>query len=299
MILYGTNPIAWSNDDDPSLGGHITLQQCLSETAQIGFDGIEKGNKFPTEASALEATLGVHGLKYVSGWHSLNLLENTIEQEIADAQSDLTLLKALGCKVMIVCETSNTVHGNPEIAVNDRHTLSEGQWVTFCEGVEAVAAHCAEQGITLVYHPHVGTICQTEDEIDRLMAGTGPHTHLLLDTGHVWFAGGDPEAVAKRHAARIKHMHAKNVRGEVRDRVVNDNLSFLDGVRAGVFTVPGDPEGAVTFEPCLEILAGQNYEGWLVIEAEQDPDARNPFEYQSLGLNTLKAMAKETGLDRP
>ena len=297
MIRYGTNPIAWSNDDDPSLGGHISLEQCLSEAGEIGFDGIEKGNKFPTDPEELRSTLATHGLVYVSGWHSLNLLVNSVEDEKAAIQAHIDTLKANGCSVAIVCETSNTVHGNDSVAVADRSTLSDAEWDRFCAGVEAVAQYCAEQGITLAYHPHMGTIIQTEEEIDKLMAGTGPSTHLLLDTGHVYFANGDPLAVAKRHAARIAHVHTKNVRPDIKAQVENDNLSFLEGVRRGVFTVPGDKDGVIDFPPVLSVLAAQNYSGWLVIEAEQDPDQRNPFEYQSLGLKTLKSMTAVAGLD--
>lgn len=298
MIQYGTNPIAWTNDDDPTLGAEISLEQCLTETAEIGFDGIEKGNRFPKDAEQLRAVLGAHGLKYVSGWHSLNLLVNSVDDEKTAIQPHLDMLKAHGCKVAIACETSNTVHGNDAVPVNARETLADDAWPEFGAKVEAVAQHCADQGITLVYHPHLGTICQTEDEIDSLMANTGPSMHLLLDTGHVFFAGGDPHAVAKRHMGRVKHIHAKNVRPDIMDQVLNDNLSFLEGVRRGVFTVPGDKEGAVDFMPVLKEAAAHNYEGWLVIEAEQDPGVRNPFEYQSLGLRSLKAMAHDAGLDK-
>ncbi|WP_416798246.1 myo-inosose-2 dehydratase [Ciceribacter azotifigens] len=298
MILYGTNPIAWSNDDDRTLGAHISLDQCLDETAKIGFDGIEKGHKFPTDPAGLKAVLEPRGLRFVSGWHSLNLLTNSIEEEKAAMQPALDLLKAMGSKVIIVCETSNAIHGDDAVAVNDRPKLSDGDWKTFGAGVEALAEYAAGQGITLVYHHHMGTIVESEEEIDRLMENTGPHAHLLLDTGHCLFGGGNPERVAKKYMHRVGHIHAKNVRPVVAKEVRDENLSFLEGVRRGVFTVPGDAEGGVDFPPVLRIAAGHGYEGWLVIEAEQDPDVRNPFEYQSLGLKSLKAMAKSAGLDK-
>ncbi len=298
MILYGTNPIAWTNDDDRTIGAHISLEQCLKDAGDIGFDGIEKGHKFPTEAKALKATLDPFGLRYVSGWHSLNLLVNSVEDEKRSIQDDLDLLKAMGCKVVIVCETSNTVHGNDKVAVNDRPRLAADQWSKFGAGVEAVAEYCAGQGISLVYHHHMGTIVETEDEIDLLMKHTGPHTHLALDTGHVFFGGGNPESVARKYMDRVRHIHAKNVRPDIMGQVRKEGLSFLEGVRRGVFTVPGDPEGAVDFEPVLQIAAAHGYQGWLVIEAEQDSKVRDPFKYQSMGLKTLKAMARATGLDK-
>ncbi len=298
MISYGTNPIAWSNDDDRSLGAHISLEQCLDETAKIGFDGIEKGHKFPQDPAGLKAVLEPRGLRYVSGWHSLNLLTQSIEDEKAAMQPALDLLKAMGSKVIIVCETSNAIHGNDAVAVNDRPKLSEGDWAKFGAGVEALAEYAAAQGIALVYHHHMGTIVESEDEIDKLMAHTGPHAKLLLDTGHCLFGGGNPERVAKNHMARVGHIHAKNIRPVIARQVRDENLSFLEGVRRGVFTVPGDKEGGVDFLPVLRIAAQHGYQGWLVIEAEQDPDVRNPFEYQSLGLKSLKAMAREAGLDK-
>ncbi|NSZ15200.1 myo-inosose-2 dehydratase [Agrobacterium vitis] len=298
MILYGTNPIAWSNDDDRTLGAHISLDQCLDETAKIGFDGIEKGHKFPQEPAALRAVLEPRGLRYVSGWHSLNLLTNSIEDEKAAMQPALDLLKAMGSKVIIVCETSNAIHGDDGKPVNDRPKLADGDWATFGAGVEALAEYAAAQGIALVYHHHMGTIVESEEEIDKLMANTGPHAKLLLDTGHCLFGGGNPERVATNYMGRVGHIHAKNIRPVIAKQVRDEKLSFLEGVRRGVFTVPGDSEGGVNFPPVLKIAGEHGYQGWLVIEAEQDPDVRNPYDYQSLGLASLKAMAKAAGLDK-
>lgn len=298
MILYGTNPIAWSNDDDRSLGAHITLDQCLDETAEIGFDGIEKGHKFPQEAAALKAVLEPRKLRYVSGWHSLNLLVNSVEEEKKAMQPALDLLNAMGSKVIIVCETSNAIHGDNDKPLSERPVLEEARWEEFGTGVEALAEFAAAQGIALVYHHHMGTVVQSEDEIDLLMQHTGPHTKLLLDTGHCLFGGGDPERVAKKHMGRVGHIHAKNVRPAIATEVRDQSLSFLEGVRRGVFTVPGDAEGGVDFTPVLKVAADKAYQGWLVIEAEQDPEVRNPYQYQSLGLKSLKSFAREAGLDK-
>ncbi|WP_413206392.1 myo-inosose-2 dehydratase [Rhodospirillum sp. A1_3_36] len=297
MIHYGTNPIAWSNDDDQTLGADISLERCLSEAASIGFDGLEKGHKMPGDAAALKAVLAPHGLAFVSGWHSLNLLTQSVDEEKAAIQPHLDLLKAMGCSVCIVCETSNAIHGRDDRPISQSPALSDGDWAQFGADVEAIATHCAEQGIRLAYHHHMGTVVETPDEIDAFMAHTGPQTALLLDTGHALFGGGDPEALAAKYMGRIAHIHCKNVRPAVRDQVRAEGLSFLEGVRRGVFTVPGDPEGVVAFEPVLRIAAEHGYEGWLVIEAEQDPAVRNPVEYQSLGLRSLRAMARATGLD--
>jgi len=296
MILFGTNPIAWSNDDDRRIGAHLTLEDCLSDCEKIGFDGIEKGHKFPTEPQALRAVLDPHGLRFVSGWHSTNLLVNDVETEKAAMQPALDLLKAMGSDVIIVCETSNAIHGDDGKAVNDRPRLTEAQWKPFADGIEALAAFAADQGVRLAYHHHMGTVIESEAEIGRLMALTGPATHLLLDTGHATFGGGDPLALAQRHMDRVAHIHAKNIRPEVMARVRAEGLSFLEGVRQGVFTVPGDPAGMVDFTPVLRVAAQHGYRGWLVIEAEQDPMKANPLKYQMMGLACLKHFAWQAGL---
>jgi inosose dehydratase len=297
MILYGTNPIAWSNDDDQTLGADISLEQCLTDAGRIGFDGIEKGHKMPLDPALLKAALAPHGLRFVSGWHSLNLLTGSVADEKVAIQPHLDLLKAMGCKVCIVCETSNAIHGADGVPLSRSPVLPMDRWPAFGADVEAIAAFVADQGLTLVYHHHMGTIVETPEEIDLFMAHTGPKTKLLFDTGHCYFGGGDPTEVAARHMGRVRHLHAKNVRPAVRDQVRDQSLSFLEGVRRGVFTVPGDPEGGVDFAPVLKIAADHGYDGWLVIEAEQDPAVRGPFEYQGMGLRALKSMARAAGLD--
>lgn len=298
MILYGTNPIAWSNDDDQSLGADISLGQCLREAGEIGFDGIEKGHKMPTTPDSLKMALAPHGLQFISGWHSLNLLTISVAEEKQAIQPHLDLLKSMGCKVCIVCETSNAIHGRDDLPLSETPILPADKWAGFGADVEAIAIYCADQGITLVYHHHMGTIVETASEIDAFMANTGPATKLLLDTGHAWFAGVDPEALAQKYMPRVGHLHAKNVRPDIKAQVEGEGLSFLEGVRRGVFTVPGDMDGAVPFGPVLKVAANHGYSGWLVIEAEQDPAVRNPFDYQTMGLKALKETARATGLDK-
>ncbi len=299
MILYGTNPIAWANDDDQSIGAHIPTEQILREAGrEIGFDGIENGHRWPDDPQALKALLAEYGLRFISGWYSTELLTRSVEDEIVAVQPHLAKLKANDCRVCIACECSNTVHGNPTVAVNDRPRLSADEMAAFGAKMEQFAAYLSGQGITLVYHHHMGTVVENPDEIDAFMAATGPATHLLFDAGHCTFGGGNPEEVLRRHAPRVAHFHAKNIRRPVTKRVRAEKLSFLQGVLAGAFTVPGDPEGAIDFLPLLRILAEAGYDGWLVIEAEQDPEARNPLHYQSMGLRALRKAAQDAGLDQ-
>jgi len=298
MIRYATNPIAWSNDDDQTLGANISLQQCLQEAASIGFSGIEKGHKMPSQAAALKAALLPYKLDFVSGWHSLNLLTHSVEAEKIAIQPHLDLLKAMGCKVCIVCETSNAIHGQAHLPLGKSPTLPPNQWQKFGADVEQIAQYCTDQGVTLVYHHHMGTIVESAKEIDAFMAHTGPATQLLLDTGHAHLANIDPVQLAEKYMHRVGHLHMKNVRPAIKQQLESEALSFLQGVTLGVFTVPGDAEGCVDFEAVLKVAAQHDYQGWLVIEAEQDPDVYSPLTYQTMGLKALKAMALSAGLDK-
>ncbi|MPQ95848.1 myo-inosose-2 dehydratase [Thioclava sp. JE_KL1] len=298
MIRFGTNPIAWANDDDHSLGAHIPTEQILREAAEIGFDGIENGHRWPQDdPEALKQLLSGYGLAFVSGWYSLNLLTQSVEDEKVAIQPHLDKLKHNGCTVCIACETSNSVQGQ-DVPLSEKPVLREAEMAAFGAKIEELAAFTAGQGVDLVYHHHMGTVVETSAEIDAFMAATGPATKLLFDAGHCYFGGDgiDPVPILRKYVDRVRHFHAKNVRPEVMRQVRDTGMSFMDGVRAGVFTVPGDPEGGVEFGPLLRILKEAGYDGWIVIEAEQDPDLRNPFEYQSLGLKTLKSAAVEAGL---
>lgn len=300
MIFYGTNPIAWSNDDDHSIGDHLSLDDCLSDCREIGFDGIEKGHKMPSEGPALKAALGDYGLRFVGGWHSTNILAEgaTLESEKAAMDAHIAMSKAAETDVLIVCECSNTVHGCPDRPVNDRPVLSDVEWDRFMEGINALAAHASVQGMRFYYHHHMGSCVESGADIDRFMAAAGPDTLLLLDTGHCLFGGADPVAVARKYMDRVGHIHCKNIRRPVMERVRADGLSFIEGVKRGAFTVPGDPEGCVAFEPVLKIAAEHGYQGWLVIEAEQDSAVRDPLHYQRMGYEALRRMAIAAGLDR-
>jgi inosose dehydratase len=298
MIRYATNPIAWSNDDDRTLGADIPLDQCLDETARIGFDGIEKGHKMPDDGPALKEKLGAHGLVLASAWYSSHLLARSIAEEKKAIQPHLDMLKANGCSICIVAETSNAIHGDDARALADKPVLPAGDWKAFGAAMEELAQFTASQGLQLAYHHHMGTIVEKREEIGRFMEATGPATGLLLDTGHALFGGSDPVELAASYMHRVRHIHCKNTRPAIRAQVWTQKLSFLEGVRRGVFTVPGDPEGDVSFEPVLGIAADHGYSGWLVIEAEQDPAVRNPFRYQSMGLKALKQMAAASGLDK-
>lgn len=293
IVRLGTNPIAWSNDDLIELGGETPLETCLEEAREAGFSGIELGNKFPRRADVLKPILNAHGLELISGWYSSNLLERPAAEEIAALQDHLSLLKAAGCEVMVFAETTGAVHGDRSASLKSRPTLSNFDWEQLTRRLTKVGNYLADQGVRLAYHHHMGTVIETEAEIDRLMAETGSNVGLLFDTGHAFFAGGTLKRIAENHAGRIVHVHCKDIREEKLDDVQTNDMSFLDGVIEGVFTVPGD--GMIDFKAALTPLAKASYSGWLVVEAEQDPARANPLQYAKLGWANLNRLAKEVG----
>lgn len=294
-VTLGINPITWTNDDMPELGGEIPLEVCLAEARLAGFAGIEIGGKFPRKPGMLRPILGAHSLDLVSGWYSAQLRRRSAADEIEAVGAHLALLAAMGCKAMVFAEGHGSTDGDPDAALSARPVLADSEWGGFCSRLDAVARHLRHQGVRLAFHHHMGTVIQTEAEIDRLMAETSDDVGLLLDTGHLVFAGGDPVAVARRHANRIAHVHCKDVRADVLARVLREDRSFLGAVLDGVFTVPGD--GSIDFAAVLAQLRPADYAGWLVVEAEQDPAKAHPLTYARMGFTNLKTAAEAAGLE--
>jgi inosose dehydratase len=293
-VRIGINPITWTNDDLPALGGDTPLETCLAETRLAGYAGIELGNKFPRSAETLRPILDRHGLALISGWYSGRLLERSVDEEIAAIEDHLALLAALGCKVMVFAETTGGIGDDRAAKLSRRPVLAAGDWKDLAAKLTAVAEHLRRRGVAMAFHHHMGTVVETPEEIDRLMALAGPAVGLLLDTGHLAYAGGDALAVARRHIARINHVHCKDIRRAVLERMRAADSSFLDAVVAGVFTVPGD--GAIDYAPLFGVLKEAGYQGWLVVEAEQDPAKAHPLTYARLGYRYLSATAAEAGL---
>jgi myo-inosose-2 dehydratase len=289
-VRLGANPIIWSNDDLRELGADITLETCLSQARDIGFEGMELGHKFPRDPRALAAVLERFALKCVSGWYSAELLVWGVREELTRLRPHLELLKAMGSPVLVFAEVSQAVHGDLRRPLSERPLLTARNWRELGRRLTEVAAATAAQGVRLAYHHHMGTVVQSAADIDTLMAATGPEVGLLLDTGHAAFAGADPAALARRYAPRIAHVHAKDVRAAVCERARSGNWSFLRAVLEGVFTVPGD--GSVAFAPVFAEL--RDYSGWVVLEAEQDPRVADPLTYATRGYQNLKRLLSES-----
>lgn len=288
-VKIGINPISWCNDDLPSLGGETTLDTILREGSEIGYQGFELGNKFPRTATELKAVLVPYGVECVSGWYSGYLAERSAEEEIAAVEGHLRLLVESGCQVMVYGEVGGSIQGQIGTALYKRPTFtSEEAWQQYAAKLNIFAAHLASRGIKLAYHHHMGAFVETPADVDKLMALTGPDVGLLFDTGHMYFAGGDPLTELNKHIDRVVHVHCKDVRAEVLRRARNGSWSFLQSVLNGAFTVPGD--GDIQFGPILARLAQHGYQGWLVVEAEQDPTIAPSYEYAQKGFNTLSGL---------
>jgi len=288
-VRIGINPLTWSNDDLPSLGRDISLETCLREAAATGYAGVELGHKFPRQPRTLGPILAKHKLALVSGWYSLRLLERDAAAEFEAMQPHMELLTALGSNVMVCAEVTGAVHSDMNSRLSRRPQLTKAPFDTFAERLSELAGRMRARGTRLAYHHHMGTVIQSEAEIDALMAACQPQVELLLDTGHLAFAGGDPVRAARNHAARIAHVHCKDIRPDVLQRTCNADSSFLEAVLQGVFTVPGD--GCIDYEAVFAPLREAKYKGWLVIEAEQDPAIADPVTYATKGFETLRRLS--------
>lgn len=293
QLKFGMSPISWTNDDLPQLGGDTSLETCLRETRQAGYSGTEMGGKFPRDEASLRRVLAAHDLKLVSGWYSGTLLDNTVAREIERIKPQLELFAALEAPVIVYGETWQTVQNRRDQPLQNKPLLAEAEFPAYGERLTGAAEYCAGQGVPLTFHHHMGTGVETEEELDRVMANTGEAVGLLVDTGHLLFAGGDILAVIARYGSRINHVHAKDIRAEVLATVNRETDSFLDCVLRGVFTVPGD--GMIDYRGVMQALAEQRYEGWVIVEAEQDPALADPYEYACIGYRALQQAALAAG----
>ena len=292
-VRIGINPIGWTNDDLPSLGGDTPLETCLSETRIAGFSGTEMGGKFPKTSGELRPLLGSHGLVLVSGWYDGRIHERDLDAEWNAILPHMTLLRDLGCRHVVYADTSGRSEGDLFAPISRRPKLADAEWVSYGKRLTALAERMADFGVGMAFHHHMGTIVETDAEVDRLMASTGPAVGLLYDCGHCVFSGGNPVAMLRRHVARVVHVHCKDARKDLLQKARATDESFMQAVLDGVLTVPGD--GFIDFPTLLATLHEAGYEGWLVSEAEQDPAKAHPLTYARLGFSNLVRMALQAG----
>jgi len=278
-VRLGVTPTLWWNDDFASIDIGVTFEQCVSEMALAGFEGCSVGHKYPTDPSVLRSALELRGLRVSEPWTSTYFTSQAMDETtVRTFRKSLKFIKDMGGTDMVVAEFGGAVNPLPVALFANSPVFDDRQWKALCSGMNRLGEIAAAEGMRLCYHHHMGTGVMVRADTDRLMAGTDPDlVHLCLDTGHAAFAGDDPLALARDYGPRIGHVHLKSVRPEVVAVVREKGLSFQEAIEAGVFTVPGD--GAVDFVPILQSLADSGFQGWLVVEAEQDPAKAPPLEY--------------------
>lgn len=291
----GIAPIAWSNDDLPELGSQTTLETCLQEASAAGFSGVETGGKFPKTASEMKSALAPHGLSLVSGWYSGTVLDapDDLAAEKDKAAAQLALFREMGANCIVYGETAGTIQNDRHAPLSMRRRLGKEEFPAYGRRLTRFAEYCADQGVKLAFHHHMATAIETEHDIDLLMQNTGDAVGLLYDTGHLRFAGADLHRILGKYGHRINHVHVKDIRAKIIDGLDRECRSFLDAVLEGAFTVPGD--GDIHFAPLIRKLADINYEGWFVVEAEQDPAKAPPAEFAKIGYNTMKKELTQAG----
>ncbi|HET7716456.1 MAG TPA: myo-inosose-2 dehydratase [Bauldia sp.] len=294
-IRLGVAPIAWSNNDMLELGGDTPLETCLKEERKAGFSGTETGVKFPMDPKVLGPILKKHKLALISGWFSGELLNSTVKAEQKRMMAQIDTYKALGAPCYVYAETTGTVQNRMDAPLSSRPRLPESEFPAYGRKLTELAEWMADYGVPMTYHHHMGTIVETQREIDLLMRYTGKAVGLLLDTGHLTFAGGDVAETTRKHGRRINHVHCKDLRSDVLRQVRQKDMSFLRGVLEGVFTVPGD--GFIDFHAFARTLFDIGYEGWVVVEAEQDPAKAPAYEYALMGRRHLTSAFEAAGYE--
>ena len=294
-VKLGIAPIAWSNDDMPELGGDTSLETCLSEAREAGFTGIESGGKFPKTSKELLPILNKHNINLCSGWYGANLLKRTVKDEMENIRTQLDLFKDCNAPCIVFAEVTNSIQADESKPLSKRPKLDKDDWKKFCEKINEVGKRLEGENMPLAYHHHMGTVIQSHEDTERLMNETNDTVKLTIDTGHMLFAGGNSLKIIKDFKEKIAHVHCKDMREKVLNKSLSQDLSFRHAFLEGAFTVPGD--GCIDYRPIFNELAKNNYQGWLVVEAEQDPKKANPFEYAKIGFNYLKKTSSECGLE--
>jgi inosose dehydratase len=292
-VRIGINPITWTNDDVPELGGDTPLETCLRETKQAGYAGTELGGKFPRQSAILKPIMAQYGLAVISGWFDGRCDEKEVEAEFDAILPHLQLLKDMGSRHVVYADTSRGRHGAIWGPISQRPKLSAEEWPVYGKKLTALAEKFADFGVGMAFHHHMGTIVETDEEVGLMMKYTGEAVGLLYDTGHSIFSGGDPIVLLKKHVKRVVHVHCKDARKDVLEKARAEDTSFMGAVMQGIFTVPGD--GFIDYPTILGVLAENKYSGWLVVEAEQDPKKADPLTYATIGFKNLSRMAKDAG----
>ena len=289
----GMSPIAWWNDDLVELSDDVSLEECLRQSRSAGFTGMEKGRRFPDDPDVMLPILKAADVTLCGGWFSGTLVDEDIATNKDRIQPMIELFKAVGAPCIVYGEVGRSIQGKRDVPLANKPKLSDDEMKAYARKVTEFGEWCADQGMPLSYHHHMAAVVETEPELDAFMAASGEGIPLLLDAGHLAFAGGDVLRAIDRHHARINHVHVKDIRRPVVDALDRSKQSFLDAVALGAFTVPGD--GSLDFGAIVQRLADHGYEGWFVVEAEQDPVKNPPLKMAQIGHKELMRVMAAAG----
>ncbi len=289
----GMSPIAWWNDDLVELSDDVSLEECLRQSRSAGFTGMEKGRRFPDDPEVMLPILKAADVTLCGGWFSGTLVEEELSVNKDRIQPMIELFKAVDAPCIVYGEVGRSIQGKREVPLAQKPKLSDDEMKAYGRKVTQFGEWCADQGMPLSYHHHMAAVVETEPELDAFMAASGEGIPLLLDAGHLAFAGGDPLRAIDKHHARINHVHVKDIRRSVVDGLDRSKQSFLDAVALGAFTVPGD--GSLDFGAIVQRLADHGYEGWFVVEAEQDPKKNPPLKMAQVGHKELMRVMAAAG----
>lgn len=289
----GMSPIAWWNDDLPELSDDVSLEECLRQSRSAGFTGMELGRRFPSDPDEMLPILRAADVTLCGGWFSGTLSCEDMEANKERIQPMIELFKAVDAPCIVYGETGQSIQGDRNMPLNRKAVLTDDEMKAYGRKVSEFGEWAADQGMPLSFHHHMATVVQYEHELDAFMANSS--IPLLLDAGHLAFAGGDPLRVIDKYHDRITHVHTKDIRQDVVDALDWSKDSFLDAVIKGAFTVPGD--GSLDFEAIVQRLADHGYEGWFVVEAEQDPKKAPPMRMAEIGHAELMRVMTKAGYE--
>lgn len=289
----GMSPIAWWNDDLPELSDDVSLEECLRQSRAAGFTGMEQGRRFPATPGEMLPILRAADVTLCGGWFSGTLADEELAVNKDRIAPMIELFKAVGAPCIVYGEVARSIQGIRSRPLSTKPRLSDDEMKAYGRRLTEFGEWCADQGMPLSYHHHMAAVVETEPELDAFMRASGEGIPLLLDAGHLAFAGGDVLRAIDKHHARINHVHVKDIRRAVIDGLDRSRQSFLDAVALGAFTVPGD--GSLDFAAIVQRLADHGYEGWFVVEAEQDPRSAPPQKMAGIGHAELMRVMTAAG----
>ena len=291
----GMSPIAWWNDDLVELSDDVSLEECLRQSRSAGFTGMEMGRRFPSDPRIMLPILKTADVTLCGGWFSGRLVDGELAEHKDRILPMIELFKAVNAPCIVYGEVGRSIQGERSKPLSTKPRLSDDEMKIYGAKLTSFGEWCADQGMPLSYHHHMAAVVETEAELDTFMKHSGQGIPLLFDAGHMAFAGGDVLRVIDKHHARISHVHTKDVRMAVINSLDRTRQSFLDAVALGAFTVPGD--GSLDFEAVVKRLAHYGYEGWFVVEAEQDPVKSPPLKMAQIGHKELMRVMTAVGYE--